>query len=145
MSRTRARELAFLALFSLPHSTDLETVLQSLDQLPKGEKLHRNLKSEDQDFFRQMVSCIVEEWYSFPAILAPVVQKVTKNKWRWERLGKVEQILSIIAYYELIRLHQPPQVVVDAILDLAKQYGEEGSRKFLHGFISEMLKFFPPQ
>ncbi|MFN4181821.1 MAG: transcription antitermination factor NusB [bacterium] len=143
MSRTKARELVFLTLFSLPHSTDLETVLHSTDHLPEGEAHYRKLPKKDRKFFHHLLSSILSEWKLFPEILGPVIEKATKKKWQWSRIGKVEQILLIIAYYELFRLKQPPPVVVDAILDLAHKYGEENTPAFLHGLISEMQSYFP--
>ncbi|MHA2610686.1 MAG: transcription antitermination factor NusB [bacterium JZ-2024 1] len=142
MSRTKARELVFLTLFSLPHSTDLETVLHSTDHLPEGEVNYRKLTKKDREFFHLLLSSILAEWKLFPEILGPVVEKATSKKWQWNRIRKVEQILLIIAYFELFRLKQPPAVVVDAVLDLAHKYGEEDAPSFLHGLISEMQNYF---
>ncbi|QIK70058.1 transcription antitermination protein NusB [Erysipelothrix sp. HDW6C] len=57
------------------------------------------------------------------------------NKWRFERLGYIEQAILLVACAELELGIQDKVVVVNEAVRLAKDYAEEESYKFINGVL----------
>lgn len=80
------------------------------------KKIHRHLKKIDQ--------AIIES--------APT--------WPIERINKVDLAILRLAVFELIiEPKNPPKVVVDEAVELAKEYGSESSAAFINGALGKLI------
>lgn len=61
--------------------------------------------------------------------------------WPMDKIAKIDlAILRLAAYELLVDKSQPPKVVVDEAIELAKKFGNENSPKFINGALGAILK-----
>jgi N utilization substance protein B len=59
--------------------------------------------------------------------------------WRLERMARVDRNVLRLAVHELIdRPDIPPNVTLNEAVELAKRYGDEGSRAFVNGILDRV-------
>lgn len=82
--------------------------------------------------------------------IKPVVETLPKldasitaaaPQWPMDKIAKIDlAILRLAAYELLIDKSQPPKVIVDEAIELAKEFGNEHSAKFVNGALGAILK-----
>ena len=61
--------------------------------------------------------------------------------WPMDKIAKIDlAILRLAAYELLVDKSQPPKVVIDEAIELAKKFGNENSPKFINGALGAILK-----
>ncbi|MBI5449703.1 transcription antitermination factor NusB [Candidatus Gottesmanbacteria bacterium] len=61
--------------------------------------------------------------------------------WPTDKISKIDLAILRLASYELlVDKSQPPKVVVDEAIELAKEFGNEHSAKFINGALGAILK-----
>ncbi|PIU34655.1 transcription antitermination factor NusB [Candidatus Shapirobacteria bacterium CG07_land_8_20_14_0_80_39_18] len=94
--------------------------------------------------------------YSFykKQVLDEVAKKVLKEtefldkqitlsapEWPLSRINKIDlAILRLAAYELLIKKVEPPKVIIDEAVELAKEFGSENSASFVNGVLGNILK-----
>ncbi|MGD8860586.1 MAG: transcription antitermination factor NusB [Myxococcales bacterium] len=59
--------------------------------------------------------------------------------WRLERMARVDRNVLRLAVYELLQRDDiPPNVTLNEAVELAKRYGDEGSRAFVNGILDRV-------
>ena len=62
-------------------------------------------------------------------------------EWPVEKLNKVDLAILRLAIYELIVAKKnPPKVIIDEAVELAKRYGTETTSKFINGVLGSIIK-----
>lgn len=62
-------------------------------------------------------------------------------EWPIEKISKIDLSILRLATYELvISQKEPPKVVIDEAIELAKEFGNENSSKFVNGVLGTILK-----
>jgi N utilization substance protein B len=62
-------------------------------------------------------------------------------EWPLEKISKVDLSILRLAVFELlIEKKEPPKVIIDEAIELAKAYGNEQSAKFVNGVLGTILK-----
>lgn len=54
-------------------------------------------------------------------------------EWPLEKLNRVDLAILRLAIFELIKAEQPPKVIIDEAIELAKSYGASSSPRFING------------
>jgi transcription antitermination protein NusB len=68
------------------------------------------------------------------------IQKAAPE-WPLEKIAKIDLAILRLATYELtIKKTEPPKVVIDEAVELAKSYGNDNSAKFVNGVLGSILK-----
>lgn len=68
------------------------------------------------------------------------IQKAAPE-WPLDKIAKIDLAILRLAVYELtISKNEPPKVVIDEAIELAKSYGNENSPKFINGVLGTILK-----
>lgn len=70
-------------------------------------------------------------------------QKIVESapEWPLERINKIDLAILRLAVYELlIQKTEPPKVVIDEAVELAKEFGAENSAAFVNGVLGSILK-----
>ncbi len=66
--------------------------------------------------------------------------KLAAPSWPIEKINKVDLAILRLAIYELIlETKNPPKVVIDEAVELAKQYGSESSPSFINGALGKVI------
>ncbi|HUW24044.1 MAG TPA: transcription antitermination factor NusB [Patescibacteria group bacterium] len=62
-------------------------------------------------------------------------------EWPLERINKIDLAILRLAVYELlIQKSEPPKVIIDEAVELAKEFGAENSAAFINGVLGSILK-----
>lgn len=62
-------------------------------------------------------------------------------EWPIDKIAKIDLAILRLATYELIvERKEPPKVVIDEAVELAKAFGNENSPKFVNGVLGTILK-----
>ncbi|MDP1722694.1 MAG: transcription antitermination factor NusB [Candidatus Gottesmanbacteria bacterium] len=62
-------------------------------------------------------------------------------EWPTDKIAKIDLAILRLAAYELvIEKKEPPKVIIDEAIELAKSYGNENSPKFVNGVLGTILK-----
>lgn len=63
--------------------------------------------------------------------------------WPTEQINRIDLAILRLAIYELaISKKEPPKVIIDEAVELAKEYGSEKSSSFVNGVLGTVLKKF---
>lgn len=62
-------------------------------------------------------------------------------EWPIERINKVDLAILRLAIFELlVQKKEPPKVIIDEAVELAKEFGSEKSASFVNGVLGNILK-----
>lgn len=62
-------------------------------------------------------------------------------EWPIEKIAKIDLAILRLAVYELtVEKKEPPKVIIDEAIELAKAYGNEHSQEFVNGVLGTILK-----
>lgn len=66
--------------------------------------------------------------------------KIAAPEWSLDKISKVDLAILRLAVYELIiEKKEPPKVVIDEAIELAKTYGNDTSAGFINGALGAIL------
>ncbi|MCL4359676.1 transcription antitermination factor NusB [Patescibacteria group bacterium] len=66
-------------------------------------------------------------------------------EWPVEKIAKIDVAILRLAVYELtVTKKEPPKVVIDEAIELAKEFGNTNSAKFVNGVLGTILKHMEP-
>lgn len=134
MTKRKIRENVYIMLFQTAFHGDKEWEEQTelfLDSL------------EGKDATKKAKAQIKERFEAISAHLAEIDEKISKKAkgWRLERLAKADLAILRIAVYELLYDEDVPNpVAINEAVELAKQYGEEKSGRFVNGVLASIEK-----
>lgn len=75
--------------------------------------------------------------------MGEIDEKIQKSATEWPlpKIAKIDLAILRLAVYELtIAQSEPPKVLIDEAVELAKAYGNEHSPKFINGVLGSILK-----
>ncbi len=128
MNRRKARENAFIAMFSASfgpiRAKEAALGLAEVSDI------------EMDDFCRSIVE-------AYDNNMEFIDEKIKKNlrSWSFDRLSKVSVAILRLAIAELFFAgDNPPGVVINEAVELAKQYGDENDFQFVNGVLSVIQK-----
>lgn len=138
LSRHEIREKALQALFPLNFNADLT----KHDAICNAIELdHQELLSEDGEaFVPEYLDTLVEGVLTHQKELDEIIQAHLKEKWKLNRLAKMDLIILRIAIFELKYTDEIPNTVaVNEAVELTKTFSDDRSRKFVNGVLSNIL------
>ncbi|SES62870.1 transcription antitermination factor NusB [Anaerobranca gottschalkii] len=128
MSRKEARELAFQGIYQMD-------ILKE-----KARTIIDNLLSErpikDIEYLQDVLLGVEGNL----EIIDEKIKKFSKN-WKLERLSKVDKAILRLAIYEILFKEDVPDIVaINEGVELAKNYSNEDSPKFINGLLDQIRK-----
>lgn len=67
--------------------------------------------------------------------------QIAAPEWPTEKIAKIDlAILRLAACELMVEKKEPPKVIIDEAIELAKTYGNENSPKFVNGVLGTILK-----
>lgn len=74
------------------------------------------------------------------AMLDKQIQQAAPE-WPIDHIAKIDLAILRLASYELtVEKKEPPKVIIDEAVELAKEFGNENSPKFVNGVLGTILK-----
>lgn len=91
------------------------------------------------EFHRQKVDEEAKHILSFKEKIDKIVEKAAPE-FPVEKINKVDLAILRLAIYELIiEKKEPPKVIIDESIELAKEYGGETSPSFINGVLGNII------
>ncbi|MBS9804286.1 N utilization substance protein NusB [Bacillus cereus] len=126
MKRRTARERAMQALYQMDITGELEPKVAVENTLDEGE--------ETNEFLESLVVGFVE---NKEAIDEAIRQNL--KKWKLERISIVDRSILRVAVYEMKYMEEVPHnVTINEAIEIAKTFGDEESRRFINGVLSNI-------
>jgi len=93
----------------------------------------------DQVFFQKTLRGIIENMDEIQADITPLMERSSFS------VGEVEKAIMMIGVYEFKNhMETPYKVILNEAIELAKQYGGDGSHSFINGTLHKASKKFRP-
>ena len=93
------------------------------------------------DFHKQSISQKAKKIFSQKEKLDSYIQKAAPE-FPIEKINKVDLAILRLATYELVfEKDQPPKVLIDEAIELAKEYGGETSPAFINGALGNIIMY----
>ncbi len=130
MSRRLARQVAFQTLFQIDLSkSDVEAALeQRLDESA--------LSPENQAYVAAIVRGVNGQ---LPALDAQIT--AISKAWEVHRLGFIDRSILRLAIYEIVFMDEiPVGVAVNEAVELAKEFGDDESPRFVNGLLGTVVR-----
>lgn len=103
---------------------------------------------------KQIVKALFADIFTAQENKDPSIKNIKKNQetinslieqaapeWPIEKINKIDLAILRLAVYELkIAKKEPPKVIIDEAVELAKEYGSESSSAFINGALGTLLK-----
>lgn len=61
-------------------------------------------------------------------------------EWPIEQINRLDLAILRLACFEIMKKQEPPKVIVDEAVELAKEFGSESSPSFINGCLGAVLK-----
>lgn len=91
------------------------------------------------DFHKQDVGKTTKEILSHKNVIDNAIGKAAVE-FPIEKINKVDLAILRLAVYELlVEKKEPPKVIIDEAIELAKEYGGETSSSFVNGVLGNIL------
>lgn len=129
MNRSKAREILMQAVFQMDaRGTADERLLESLINESGAEK-------DQEEFIRKNFRLIAEN-------LDEIDERINEHaqKWSTGRMPKADLAILRVAVGEAGFGDTPKAVAINEAVELAKDFGGEGSPKFINGLLGKILK-----
>lgn len=139
MSRRRAREIAFQALFLAERGAT--PLAQAWDDvrfdLLSGELdgPPADLGEGDLDFAERLVAVLVDRKAAIDADLTALLQG-----WTFGQMAQTDLNVLRLAMAEFALAETPPEVAIEMAVRLARRYGGEDSGRFVNGVLAKALR-----
>lgn len=130
MSRRLARQVAFQTLFQIDLSkSDVETALKQ--RLADAE-----LTAENKKYVQTVVRGVGQQMAALDAQISSISQG-----WEVHRLGFIDRSILRLAIYEIVFMDEIPiGVTVNEAVELAKEFGDDESPRFINGLLGTVVR-----
>lgn len=126
-AKTNARKCAVQALYQWQMSGE------SLTRIETYFLEEEHLKGAQKTYFSELFHGVPKQLANIDAALAEFVDRPV------EKIDPVERAILRIGAYELInRLETPYKVIINEGVNLAKDFGAEGSHKYVNGILDKV-------
>ena len=126
-AKTNARRCAVQALYQWQMSGD------SLTRIETYFLEEEHLKGAQKSYFSELFHGVPKQLDVIDAALAEFVDRPV------EKIDPVERAILRVGVYELInRLETPFKVIINEGVNLAKDFGAEGSHKYINGILDKV-------
>ena len=126
-AKTNARKCAVQALYQWQMSGE------SLTRIETYFLEEEHLKGAQKTYFSELFHGVPKQLNAIDAALAEFVDRPV------EKIDPVERAILRIGVYELMnRLETPYKVIINEGVNLAKDFGAEGSHKYINGILDKV-------
>lgn len=131
MNRSKVRELAFKLLYQIEIQKEINE---------EDIKLFFENNEINSVEAKEYIADVVNGINKYSKEILEQISKNLKKDWEIERVSKVNLALLKLAIYEIKYKELPYKVVINEVVELAKNYGEETSHSFINGILASVVK-----
>ena len=128
LSREKAMELIFSTMLTKEsHEETIETFVDNYEG---------NINEVDLEYIKEVLKGVEENKEDIDALI-----KNNLQKWKIERISKVNLAILRLAVYEMNYLNDVPEkVAINEALEITKRYSDEKSVSFINGVLDKIFK-----
>lgn len=128
LSREKAMELIFSTMLTKEsYNEAIETFVDNYEG---------NIKEVDLEYITEVLKGVEENKDSIDNLI-----KENLQKWKIERISKVNLAILRLAVYEMNYVHDVPEkVAINEALEITKRYSDEKSVSFINGVLDKIYK-----
>ena len=131
MNRSLSRELVFKLLYEL--EVQKENQLEQIDLYIENNEIKDKKTIE---YLKEIVNGVKENKEKIESLIS----KNLKKDWSIDRISKVNLAILKLAIYEIKFMDLPYKVGINEAVELAKKYGDDGSKQFVNGVLASIIK-----
>lgn len=132
-ARHKARKFALQAIYQWQMTN------QAPEEIKQQFEIHENLSKADLGLFYEFLENVPEKKALLDAAFADLLDR------KIDELGPIELAILRLGTYELTyRFDIPHQVIIHEWLSLARDYGAQGSFKYVNGVLDKLAKRIRP-
>ncbi|MFP4599000.1 MAG: transcription antitermination factor NusB [Persicimonas sp.] len=133
VDQQRAREIALWVLYGM------DAVDQLVPEAIEGfYHIAHDLEPDVPDVWQEVEERVRGVIDQRPA-LDDEIQQVSP-RWRVERMAVIDRNILRLGVWEILSEKTPPLVVINACVELAKDYGEQNTPGFVNGLLDQICK-----
>lgn len=132
MNRSAIRELAFKLVYSQE--------IQKNEDIEEQIELYIESNEITDKGAIEYINDVVKGIKKNQKEIEEKIQKNLKADWKIERISKVDLSLLKLAIYEIKYKEIPYKIIINEVVELSKQYGEEQSKNFVNGMLASIVK-----
>lgn len=132
MNRSAIRELAFRLIYSQE--------IQKSDNIEEQIDLYIESNEITDEKAIEYIKDVIKGIKSNQEEIENMIQKNLKADWKLERISRVDLSLLKLAIYEIKYKEIPYKIIINEVVELSKQYGEEQSKNFVNGILASIVK-----
>lgn len=138
LNRHQVREKALQAIFQLKSNDelDIDTAIE-MARLSDYEKQHDTHGWPEEPYLYRLVEGVLTNQDPINEKIRPYLKK-----WTLERLPRTDGIILQLAVFEMLFVDEadvPSRVALNEAIELAKEYCDDSSRKFINGVLSNLM------
>lgn len=134
MARRKSRIIAFQAVYSWDVGSISEVDILDFNWI--SDEVRKNLAEDGLTYAKLLVSGTIEHIEEIDSMI-----KKHLISWDFERLNKVDlAILRISVYPLLFQKDLHPSIIIDEAIDIAKEFGDTDSYKFVNAVLDNIRK-----
>ncbi|MDU1053412.1 transcription antitermination factor NusB [Clostridium baratii] len=128
LSREKAMELIFSTMLTKEsHEEAIETFVDNYEG---------NINEVDLEYIKEVLKGVEENKEDIDTLI-----KNNLQKWKIERISKVNLAILRLAVYEMNYLNDVPEkVAINEALEITKRYSDEKSVSFINGVLDKIFK-----
>ena len=132
MKRSAIRELAFRLIYSLE--------IQKPENLEEQIELYLECNEVEEEKAKEYIKDVIIGIYENKEEIKGLIEKNLKADWKIDRISKIDLSLLELAIYEIKYKEIPYKIIINEVVELSKQYGEEPSKNFINGILASIVR-----
>ena len=132
MNRSQSREEAFKLLYSLQVSR--------AEDIKEAIKIYLQEEEIKDDEAIMYIEDVINGIKSNENEIEKHIKENIKDDWTISRISKIDLTLLKLGIYEMLYSKLPYKVVINEVVELAKQYGDDSSKAFVNGVLASIVK-----
>ena len=132
MNRSKTREESFKLLYSM----------QILKDIDIDEQINIFLQEEeitDKEAI-EYINDVIKGIEKNEKDIEEKIEENIKEDWTLSRISKIDLTLLKLGIYEMLYSKLPYKVVINEVVELAKNYGDDSSKAFVNGVLASIVK-----
>lgn len=117
------------------------------NNFPVGEKLDEHIhfikreffkNGREDDFFHELIFGVLEKRKEIDGYIGKYAPE-----WPISKLSLIDRSILEMGIFELLFTKTPTAIVINEAIEIAKEFGDDGTAKFVNGVLSHIAKETP--
>lgn len=133
MKRREARKIAFELTYEMVVTGEFNP--DTHDKLIYGDGDEREVDCDSVNFIDGVIDGIKQNYDKLKGLIV----KYAKG-YEYDRIYKVDLALILVGCYEILYTQTPRPVIVNEVVELAKEFSDVNSFSFINGILASVIK-----